>query len=172
MQDSIIQCIEDIESQILEVAATGQGAGEAVDALGLSHMKLSSAGVIAVLDMLVDGISPANDEIITAMLGVCEAQKRFLFAVGGLLEQGTQSLGMQPSKSTPVEQMPKEESEEEAAKAFEEPPTAATEAETEAAGEQPAETPEPVKGNKAQGKSGKGTGGTGHFFHPCQHRPP
>jgi len=153
VQDSIIQCIEDIESQILEVATTGQGAGEAVDALGLSHMKLSSAGVIAVLDMLVDGISPANDEIITAMLGVCEAQKRFLFAVSGQLKESTQSLGMKPSKASVTEHIEVEESEEEAAKAFEEPPTAV--AETEAAEEQPADTPEPAKEAKPKAKAEK-----------------
>lgn len=144
MQDSIIQCIEDIERQILDVAATGQGTGEVVDALGLSHMKLSSAGVIAVLDMLIDGISPVNDEIVTAMLGVCEAQKRFLFAVSGQLEQGAQSLGM--AKSTPTATEPAEESEAEAAKAFETPPT--TEAEAAPITEQVAD-PEPTTAKDA-----------------------
>ena len=134
MQESIIQCIEDIEKQILEVAETGQNAGAVVDALGLSHMKLSSAGVIAILDMLIDGITPVNDDIITAMLGVCEAQKRFFYALGGLLESGTESMGIVESKSSskPVEEK-EPESEEAAAKAFEEPPTA--EAEPETAGE-------------------------------------
>lgn len=127
MQDSIIQCIEEIEKQILDVAATGENAGDAVDALGLSHMKLSSAGVIAILDMLTDGISPVNDDIITAMLGVCEAQKRFLFALGGHLDLGA-SMGMMETKSPPKPTVI-EESEEEAAKAFEEPPTATAEVE-------------------------------------------
>lgn len=139
MQDSIIQCIEDIEKQILEVAETGQNAGDVVDALGLSHMKLSSAGVIAILDMLIDGISPPNDEIITAMLGVCEAQKRFFFALGGLLEGGAESLGIKkskPAKTSVVE----EESEEAAAKAFEEPPATTAEAELQA--EETPEVPE------------------------------
>ncbi len=159
MQDSIIQCIEDIEKQILEVASTGQGAGEAVDALGLSHMKLSSAGVIAVLDMLMDGISPVNDEIITTMLGVCEAQKRFLFAVGGLLEGSGQSLGMaKPKSSAPsAECTVIEESEEDAAKAFEEPPTATAEAE-EIVEQKEEAAPEPEKAAKAQAKTEKAPG--------------
>ena len=150
MQESIIQCIEDIEKQILEVAETGQNAGAAVDALGLSHMKLSSAGVIAILDMLIDGITPVNNDIVTAMLGVCEAQKRFFYALGGLLESGTESMGIVESKSPsrPVEEK-EPESEEAAAKAFEEPPTA--EAEPEAA-EEPEKKPvaKPAEKGKAE----------------------
>ncbi|NDV17983.1 chemotaxis protein CheA [Pseudodesulfovibrio sp. JC047] len=118
MQDSILQCIEDIEKQILEVDATGQGAGPVVDALGLSHMRLSSAGVIALLDMLSDGIAPVNADIISAMLGICEAQKKFFFALGGLLENSAEALGK--IKTAPTTFV--EESETEAARAFA-PPT-------------------------------------------------
>lgn len=131
MQDSIIQCIEEIEKKILEVGDTGQNAGDAVDALGLSHMKLSSAGVIAIMDMLTDGITPVNKDIVTAMLGVCEAQKRFLFALGGHLDQ-VDSMGIMEAK--PAETFV-EESEEQAAKIFEEPPATAAEAEIEQAAE-------------------------------------
>lgn len=125
MQDSIIQCIEDIEKQILEVDATGQGVEAVIDALGLSCMQLSSAGVIALIDMLKDGITPVNNEIITAMLGICEAQKKFFFALGGLLQGSTDALAkIKTAPSAPAV----EESEEDAAKAFEEPPTAEAEA--------------------------------------------
>ena len=127
MQDSIIQCIEDIEKQILDMNATGEGAGEVVDALGLSHMNLSSAGVIAILDMLTEGITPVNADITTAMLGICEAQKKFFFALGGLLDEGAEALGKIETKSAPVAE--KVEDEAEAAKAFEEPPAATAEAE-------------------------------------------
>lgn len=120
MQDSISKCIEDIEKQILEVASSGADAGEAVNALGLSHMKLSSAGVIAILDMLTDGITPVNDDIVTAMLGVCEAQKRFLFAVGGLLHTDAASLGRNAPRSE-AKAMPDFEDEAEAARAFMDP---------------------------------------------------
>ncbi|MGE4423368.1 MAG: chemotaxis protein CheA [Pseudodesulfovibrio sp.] len=129
MQDSIIQCIEDIEQQILEVDATGQGVEAVVDALGLSCMQLSSAGVIALLDMLKDGITPVNSDIITSMLGICEAQKKFFFALGGLLEGSADALAkIKTAPSAPAV----EESEEDAAKAFEEPPTAEAEAPEEA----------------------------------------
>ncbi|QJB58211.1 chemotaxis protein CheW [Pseudodesulfovibrio sp. zrk46] len=139
MQDNIIQCIEEIEKQILDVAATGQDAGSAVDALGLSHMKISSAAVIAVLDMLTDGITPVNDDIITAMLGICEAQKRFLFALSGQLETGTSSMGIVESKPAPEVII---ESEEDAAKAFDDSPTATA--------EEPEEAAEPVEEKKAE----------------------
>ncbi|MCJ2163006.1 MULTISPECIES: ATP-binding protein [unclassified Pseudodesulfovibrio] len=130
MQDSIIQCIEDIEKQILEVDATGQGAETVVDALGLSCMQLSSAGVIALLDMFKDGITPVNNDIISAMLGICEAQKKFFFALGGLLGGSAEALariGTNRPKAAAVV----EESEEEAAKAFEEPSTAEDDTPTE-----------------------------------------
>jgi two-component system chemotaxis sensor kinase CheA len=133
MQDSIIQCIEDIEQQILEVDATGQGVEAVVDALGLSCMQLSSAGVIALLDMLKDGITPVNSDIITALLGICEAQKKFFFALGGLLDGSADALAK--IKSSPSAAAPVEESEEEAARAFEEPPTAEAEAEADEHGE-------------------------------------
>ena len=154
MQESIIQCIEDIEKQILEVAETGQNAGAAVDALGLSHVKLSSAGVIAILDMLMDGITPVNNDIVTAMLGVCEAQKRFFYALGGLLESGTESMGIKEPKSSgkPVEE-PEPESEEAAAKAFEEPPTAEAEAELET-GAEPEKAAEEEKPDAKPAKKG------------------
>ncbi|WP_272700554.1 chemotaxis protein CheA [Desulfovibrio sp. Fe33] len=124
MQDSIIQCIEDIERRILEVDATGQNVEAVVDALGLSCMQLSSAGVIALLDMLRDGITPVNNDIVTAMLNICEAQKKFFFALGGLLEGSGDALAkIKTAPPSPV----REETEEEAAKAFEEPPAAKAE---------------------------------------------
>ncbi|MFH1913409.1 MAG: chemotaxis protein CheW [Pseudomonadota bacterium] len=144
MQDSISKCIEDIEKQILDMADSGTGAGEAVDALGLSHMKLSSAGAIAVLDMLIDGITPVNDDIVTAMLGVCEAQKRFLFAVSGLIDSDAAGLGRIESRPA-ADKGAQFESEEAAAMAFMDPAEvlaeAAQEADHDSDGEEEARTP-------------------------------
>ncbi|BCS90209.1 chemotaxis protein CheA [Pseudodesulfovibrio sediminis] len=151
MQDSIIQCIEDIEKQILDVETTGNGAGEAVDALGLSSIRLSSVGVVAILDMLKDGITPPSQEIITAMLGICEAHKKFFFALGGVLDEGAEALAKIETKSTAAPKI--EESEEEAAKAFEEPPTAEAEAEVEETSE-----PEKQKEEKPKPKADAKTG--------------
>jgi len=151
MQDSISKCIEDIEKQILDMADSGTGAGEAVDALGLSHMKLSSAGVIAVLDMLTDGITPVNDDIVTAMLGVCEAQKRFLFAVSGQLDTDAAAMGRMESRQG-ADKDEGFENEEEAARAFLDP--AAVSAETEQAedheSEEAARTPEAREESQAK----------------------
>ena len=153
MQDSIIQCIEDIEQQILEVDATGQGVEAVVDALGLSCMQLSSAGVIALLDMLKDGITPVNSDIITALLGICEAQKKFFFALGGLLDGSADALAKIKTSKAAV---PVEESEEEAARAFEEPPTAEAEAdehEEAADGDEQEARPAKSGGDKAVSKA-------------------
>ena len=141
MQDSILQCTEDIEKQILDMDISGKGAAEAVEALGLSHMRISSASVIAIMDMFMDGITPINDEIVSAMLGICEAQKRFFFTLGGLLEESSQSLGRIKTKSAPAEEI--QETEAEAAKAFEEPPAVSVEAENTTETEKPKATPQP-----------------------------
>jgi two-component system chemotaxis sensor kinase CheA len=148
MQDSIIQCIEDIERRILEVDATGQGVEAVVDALGLSCMQLSSAGVIALLDMLKDGITPVNGDIVTAMLNICEAQKKFFFALGGLLEGSGDALAkIKTAPPAPAF----EESEEEAARAFEEPPAAKAEV-PEARAEENEEKPTPEADAKSNAK--------------------
>jgi two-component system chemotaxis sensor kinase CheA len=145
MQDSIIQCIEDIEKQILEVDATGQGAETVVDALGLSCMQLSSAGVIALLDMFKDGITPVNNDIVSAMLGICEAQKKFFFALGGLLGGSAEALA-RIGANKPKAAVVVEESEEDAAKAFEEPATTEDDTPVEAKAAQEEEKPaEPEK---------------------------
>jgi len=148
MQDSIIQCIEDVEKQILDMDATGTEAGEVVDALGLSHMRLSSAGVIALLDMLTEGITPINDDIVSAMLGICEAQKKFFFALGGLLEGSGEALGKIETKPAPVKK--ETESEAEAARIFEE--AATTTAETKQPEEEKKAEPE-VPEDKPQAKA-------------------
>ena len=140
MQDSILQCTEDIEKQILDMDISGKGAAEAVEALGLSHMRISSASVIAIMDMFMDGITPINDEIVSAMLGICEAQKRFFFTLGGLLEESSQSLGRIKTKSAPAEEI--QETEAEAAKAFEEPPAVSVEVENTTETEKPKATPQ------------------------------
>lgn len=89
MRESIGQCIEEVEARVLEVERGNAQITEALDTMGLSHMKLSSAQVIALLDMLSDGITPLTPEIITAMLGVTEAQKKFLFSLAGILDLGS-----------------------------------------------------------------------------------
>ncbi|MBI9078612.1 MAG: chemotaxis protein CheW [Pseudodesulfovibrio sp.] len=138
MQDSIIQCIEDMEKQILDMDTSGSGAGETVDALGLSNMRLSSAGVIALLDMLTEGITPLNNDIVSAMLGICEAQKKFFFALGGLLEGSGEALGKIKTKTAPVRK--ESESEAEAARIFDEAATAESEHPEEATKDDPKET--------------------------------
>jgi two-component system chemotaxis sensor kinase CheA len=88
MLESIQQCIESLEEGVLGLES-GSGATAAVmERLGLTHVKLPSAQVIALLDMLADGITPVNQDITSAFLGLCEAHKKLLYALAGFLEQG------------------------------------------------------------------------------------
>ena len=60
---------------------------EALDILGLTHLKLGSAQVTALLDMFADGITPVSEELVTALLRICEAHRRFLLTLAGVLDQ-------------------------------------------------------------------------------------
>lgn len=89
MRDNILECIEQIEKEILDLEASGgQGVDIVLKSLGLSHMKVQSAQIIAILDMLNDGITPVTSEIITTMLNVAEAEKKFLYSLAGILDEG------------------------------------------------------------------------------------
>jgi len=90
VRDHIRQCIAPLEEQILQLEngrPTGNDVTHVLEALGLSHLKLASAQVISLLDMLADGITPVNEPIVTALLRLCEAHKKFLYALAGVLDQ-------------------------------------------------------------------------------------
>lgn len=90
MRELIDQCIEPLEDRVLkleEERPTPEGVREALDGLGLTHMKIASAQVVAILDMLTDGITPVSEPMVTALLRVCEAHKGFLRALAGVLDQ-------------------------------------------------------------------------------------
>jgi two-component system chemotaxis sensor kinase CheA len=105
VREHIRQCIEPLEAKILKLE-DGRPAGadvvQVLDALGLSHLKLASAQVISLLDMLADGITPVNEPIVTALLRLCEAQKKFLYALAGVLDQPTVAI-VQPRPAAPAE---------------------------------------------------------------------
>ncbi|WP_147822100.1 chemotaxis protein CheA [Salidesulfovibrio onnuriiensis] len=89
MRDNILECIEELEKEVLDLeAGKGSGVDAIMNALGLSRMKVQSAQVIAILDMLTDGITPITPDIVTAMLGVAEAEKKFLYSLAGILDEG------------------------------------------------------------------------------------
>ncbi len=90
MRDHIRQCIAPLEEQILKLEdgrPTSNEVTPVLEALGLTHLKLASAQVISLLDMLADGITPVNEPIVTALLRLCEAHKKFLYALAGVLDQ-------------------------------------------------------------------------------------
>ncbi len=95
MRDVIQSSVEQMESLVLKLEG---GAGKPEDVanvlsmLGLSHLKLPSAQLITLFDMLKDGIQPVTPELVTAFLGICEAHKRLLYSLGGFVETKAQEL--------------------------------------------------------------------------------
>lgn len=90
MKDAIRQCVAPVEESILTLEQGRPASNEVtpvLEALGLTHLKLASAQVISLLDMLADGITPVNGPVVTALLRLCEAHKQFLYALAGVLDQ-------------------------------------------------------------------------------------
>ncbi|WP_031481963.1 chemotaxis protein CheA [Maridesulfovibrio frigidus] len=88
MKDSIASCIEDIQETIITLE---QGTGDInniMQTLGLASVKIPSTQVIALLDMLADGITPVTPDLVTTLLEITEAQKKFFFCIAGLLDKG------------------------------------------------------------------------------------
>ncbi len=90
MREYIDQCMEPLEDKVLQLEEARPGpeaVRDVLDTLGLSHMKVASAQVVALLDMFSDGITPVNEGIVTGLLRVCEAHRKFLLALAGVLDQ-------------------------------------------------------------------------------------
>jgi len=90
VKDIVDQCVEPMEDKILllEEGRPGpEAVREALDILGVTHLKLASAQVTALLDMFADGITPVNEGLVTALLRICEAHRKFLLALAGVLDQ-------------------------------------------------------------------------------------
>ena len=94
MIENIAACVEALEERILALEAqpTPDAVQDVLASLGLTHMQLSSAQVVALLDMLADGITPVNKDIITALLYVTDAQRKFFYSLAGLLEAGAAAI--------------------------------------------------------------------------------
>jgi len=60
---------------------------EALDILGVTHLKLASTQITALLDMFADGITPVSEGLVTALLRICEAHRMFLLTLAGALNQ-------------------------------------------------------------------------------------
>ena len=90
MRDIITQCMEPLEDKILSLEESTPGAEavrDVMETLGVSHIKIASAQMVALLDMFADGITPVNPGIVTALLRICEAHRKFLLALAGVLDQ-------------------------------------------------------------------------------------
>jgi two-component system chemotaxis sensor kinase CheA len=86
MKDAIEQSIESIEEKILRLEDGKPSPaliGEVLASLGLTKLKLSSAQLTAMFDMLADGIQKMTPEIVSALLSICESHKRLFHAMAG-----------------------------------------------------------------------------------------
>lgn len=86
MKESIEQNIETIETNILRLEdgmPSPALVGEVLASLGLSGLKLQSAQLTAMFDMLADGIQQMTPEIVSALLSICESHKKLFFALAG-----------------------------------------------------------------------------------------
>lgn len=106
MREIIDQCMEPLEENVLRLEE-GRPAPEAVrdalDGLGLTHLRIASAQIVALMDMLTDGITPVGEPLVTALLRVCEAHKAFLRALAGVLDQPVAALVARPGPGAVVE---------------------------------------------------------------------
>ncbi|MFV0350135.1 MAG: hypothetical protein ACK5JO_16295, partial [Halodesulfovibrio sp.] len=95
MKDVIQASIEQMEAAVvaLEDKASGpENVSNVLSMLGLSHLKLPSAQLITLFDMLKDGIQPVTPELVTSLLGICEAHKRLLYALGGFVSKRAEEI--------------------------------------------------------------------------------
>ncbi len=92
MKDSISSCISQLQESIIDLEHGSGDINSILQDLGLEHVKMPSAQVIALMDMLTDGITPITPELITALLDITEAQKKFYYCIGGLLDKGVAQL--------------------------------------------------------------------------------
>ena len=102
MRENVDQCVEPMEDKVLllEEGRPGpEAVREALDTLGISHLKLASAQVTTLLDMFADGITPVSEDLVTALLRICEAHRKFLLALGGALDQPRAACSTPPTKA-------------------------------------------------------------------------
>ncbi|NDV22695.1 chemotaxis protein CheA [Desulfovibrio sp. JC022] len=88
MKDSISSCISQIQESIIGLEHGAGDINDILNALGLDNAQMRSAQIIALMDMLADGITPITPDLITSLLDIAEAQKKFFYCIGGLLDQG------------------------------------------------------------------------------------
>jgi two-component system chemotaxis sensor kinase CheA len=89
MRDSVNQCIEQLEALVIELEASpsSEAVRKVLDALALSKVQLPSAQVMALFDLLEDGITPVDKNLVTALLMICESYKRLLYCMAGVVER-------------------------------------------------------------------------------------
>ncbi|WP_419778693.1 chemotaxis protein CheA [Maridesulfovibrio sp.] len=101
MKDSISSCIGQLQESIISLEQGSGDINEILKAMGLDNAQMRSAQIIALMDMLSDGITPVTPELTTSLLDIAEAQKKFFYCIGGLLDKGGAATESR-KKTTPV----------------------------------------------------------------------
>lgn len=92
MKENISEGIDQIQEEILALENGGGDVDSVLQSLGLHKVKVHSTQIVALMDMLSDGISPITEELISALLAISEAHKKFLFSLAGFLDKGLASV--------------------------------------------------------------------------------
>lgn len=103
MKDSISSCINHLQEAITNLEHGTGDVNSILQDLGLEQVKMPSAQVIALMDMLTDGITPITPDLITALLEITEAQKKFYYCIGGLLDNGGAPIDARTQNETELE---------------------------------------------------------------------
>ncbi len=88
MKDSISSCIGQLQESITALEHGSGDINDILKATGLDNAQFRSAQIITLMDMLTDGITPITSDLITSLLEIAEAQKKFFYCIGGLLDDG------------------------------------------------------------------------------------
>lgn len=108
MKDSISSCISQLQESIINLEHGSGDINSILHDLGIEHVKMPSAQVIALMDMLTDGITPITPDLVTALLDITEAQKKFYYCIGGLLNHGAAPVDTRQNTTPPEKDIPSE----------------------------------------------------------------
>lgn len=108
MKDNISAGIDQIQEEILALENGGGNVDSVLQALGLHKVKVPSAQIVALMDMLSDGITPITEELVSALLTISEAHKKFLFSLAGILDKGSAAVDKNAARKVEKTEQPNE----------------------------------------------------------------
>ncbi|WP_027180167.1 chemotaxis protein CheA [Maridesulfovibrio bastinii] len=109
MKESISAGIDQIQEEILSLESGGGNVDSVLQSLGLHKVRVNSAQIVALMDMLSDGITPITEELVSSLIAISEAHKKFLFSLAGILDKGSATVDTAAEREiVPEEEIPSE----------------------------------------------------------------